>query len=843
MPTWQASFISSSVPSEADDPAVYFHREFDAAPDPMRATLFVSALGVVEPYLNGARVGDEVLAPGWTSYRHRLHVSRYDVTELVSPGANALGATVGEGWAVGALTWDNIRNNYADRPALFLQLELEYPDRTEVIGTDESFSIGTGAVRGSGIYAGETYDARLEPAGWSSAGFDSSEWDAAHLFEWDLATLIETSAEPIRRIDELAPVSITATDHGTSIVDFGQVLSGWVRLSVEGEAGTTVTLRHAEVLKPNGEIERETNRTAEATDRYTLAGGGVETWEPGFTFHGFRYVEVDGWQGELTSDSLRAIVVHSDMTRTGWFTTSDPLVSQLHENTLWSMRGNFVGVPTDCPQRDERLGWTGDLNAFATTATYLYDVRGVLRSWLQDLAVEQRESGSVPMVVPDVLSAASGGGGTMGPTALWGDVAVSLPWELYQEYGDLQILRDCYESMTAFIRQVEALLDGNGLWSAGFQLGDWLDPDAPADNPAGGKTDRHLVASAYLCKTTRELARTSELLGETADAEHFTALHERVRQAFRAEFVTAAGRVVNESATAYALAIMFDILDESQKDKAGQRLAEIVEASGYTIATGFAGTPLVTDALSGTGHIDAAYKLLLQTKSPSFLYPVTMGATTIWERWDAVLPDGSLNSTGMTSLNHYALGAVASWLHRVVGGLARAEAGWTKLMIAPKPGGMLMSASTAHDTVLGRASVDWRVEDGELLLDVVVPEGATATVVLPLHPDALVEEVGSGAHSWRYPAPDGYGQKVEFGLDTLFKDVMSDDVVWPAVIEVLKRHLPGMPIEAAGAHLSEAPVRHIVAQLPGGGEQIEEELLAALSARPAGSQPSKAAVA
>ena len=300
----------------------------------------------------------------------------------------------------------------------------------------------------------------------------------------------------MRRTEELAPVAITTSPSGATIVDFGQVLSGWVRLTVDGPAGTTITLRHAELLTPDGELERETLRQAAATDRYTLAGAGTETWEPEFTFHGFRYAEIDGWPGELDPSALTAVVVHTDMARTGWFEASDPLVSKLHENTVWAMRGNFVSVPTDCPQRDERLGWTGDLNAFAPTATYLYDTRGLLQSWLKDLAAEQQASGTVPWVVPDVLPTASA------PTAVWSDVAVSLPWELYQEYADLDILRDAYESMTAFIRQVEGLLDAGGLWSEGFQFGDWLDPDAPASNPAGGKTDRYLVASAYLCKTT-----------------------------------------------------------------------------------------------------------------------------------------------------------------------------------------------------------------------------------------------------------------------------------------------------------------------------------------------------
>ncbi|GAA2979415.1 alpha-L-rhamnosidase [Microbacterium terrae] len=817
------AFISTADYTPAG-PAVYFRRDFPVAADLVRATVKVTALGIVVPRLNGSRIGDEVLAPGWTSYTHRVHVSEYDITDLIEQGANTFAAIVGEGWAVGPLTWELNRENYIDRPALWTEITLHYPDRVEVIGSDDSFHVGQGAVRENGIYAGETFDARLEPAGWDRPGFTVDNWSPAVLVPWDLDTLQVTSAPPVRRIEELAPVTISTTPSGASIIDFGQLLSGWVRLTVDGPAGTTITLRHAELLTPAGELEAETLRQAAATDTFILAGTGQEAWEPQFTFHGFRYVQIGGWPGDLQPDAIRAVVVHTDMTRTGWFDTSDPLVSKLHENTVWAMRGNFVSVPTDCPQRDERLGWTGDLNAFAPTANYLYDTRGILTSWLQDLAAEQFASGDVPWVVPDVLPTSSS------PTSVWSDVAVSLPWELYQEYADLDILRASYESMATFIRQVEGLLDDSGLWSDGFQFGDWLDPDAPANNPAGGKTDRYLVANAYLCKTTREMTQTARLLGHTEDAEHFAALHDRVLTAFHREYVTASGRVVNESATAYALAIVFDILTDTQKQKAGERLAEIVEATGYTISTGFAGTPLVSDALSSTGHLDAAYKLLLEQQCPSFLYPVIMGATTIWERWDSVLPDGTVNATGMTSLNHYALGAVASWLHRVVGGLSKLEPGWKRILIAPQPGGALMWARTSHITPLGRAEVSWQVKDGEVVLDVTIPEGAAATVVLPLHPDGATEEVTAGTHAWRYPAPVGYGQRAPFTMDTPLKEIAADPDVWAQVVEVFKIYFPGVPIDAAGSHLAAMPLSAVLERFPGGDtSEISRDLHAAIA--------------
>ena len=819
-----ATFIGTASAAATGDPAVYFRREFEVGADLVRATLKVSALGVVVPFVNGARVGDEVLAPGWTSYRNRLLTSSYDVTDIVGAGINVVGAVVGEGWAVGPLTWGMTRANYSDRPALWAELHLEYPDRTVVVGTDGSFRTGEGAVRANGIYAGEDYDARLEPVGWSAPGFDDTGWAPAERVEWDLSVLQDMTAPPIRRIEELEPVSIATSPSGATIVDFGQIISGWVRFTVDGEAGDVVTLRHVELLTPDGEPEFETLRLAEATDRYTLRGGGPESWQPEFTFHGFRYVQIDGWPGRLSEDALRAVVVHSDMERTGWFETSDPLIDKLHQNTVWSMRDNFVGLPTDSPQRDERLGWTGDINAFAPTAAFLFDVRGVLGSWLQDLAAEQRDTGTVPWIVPSVVPTPSS------PTALWSDVAVSLPWVLFQEYGDLEILRSSYASMSAFVREVEGLLDQDGLWGSGYQFGDWLDPDAPKENPSGGKTDRYLVAAAYLVKTTREMAETAALLEKTDDEKHFRALHDLVKTAFRREFVAESGRLVNESATAYALAIMFGILDSAQEQRAGDRLAAIVAESGHRIATGFAGTPLITDALSSTGNLDVAYALLKQTESPSFLYPVTMGATTIWERWDSILPDGTLNSTGMTSLNHYALGAVADWMHRVVGGLQATEPGWKSFRVAPQPGGDLTFARAAHQTVHGLAEVIWRLEGGEVSVDVTVPSGTSAEVVLPLHPNDATETVGAGSHSWRYPAPAGYGEEQGFDLDTAVGRIKKEaPQVWEAMLDVFRIHYPGLPLDAAGPQIDGMSVATTLQLLPAGIPGVEAALLAALS--------------
>ena len=782
---WHASFVAGPQShAERPGPAPYFRREFEVGAGVRQARLHVSALGVVDVYLNGARVGDEVLCPGWTSYRHRIVVSSHDVTSSVVEGRNVVGAVVGEGWAVGRIGFEGRRALWSDRPAAFVELELDYGDRRDLVCSDERWRTSTGAWLEDGIYDGETYDARLAPDGWAAPGFDDGHWEPARPVEWDLGTLEPRRAPPIRRTQELPASRVFTSPSGATVVDFGQVLSGWVRLTVAGPAGTEVTIRHCELLV-GGEPEFESNRTAFATDRYILRGGGPQTWEPAFTFHGFRYAVVEGWPGDITPDALTAVVVHTDMERTGWFETSDERLNRLHANVVWSFRGNAVGLPTDCPQRDERLGWTGDINAFGPTAAFLYDVRSFLASWLNDLAAEQQEQGSVPMVVPDVTRLLPST-----PTALWGDVAVSLPWTLYVEYGDLHALRRRYPSMKAFVESVVPLLDESGTWTSGFQFGDWLDPDAPPDQPRQAKTETGLVATAYLCRTLDQLCSAARVLGHEEDEEWCAALRARVRAAFGREWVTPSGRVANETQTAYALAICFGLLGPEQEQHAAGRLVELTVKARFHIGTGFAGTPWLLPALSRTGHLDIAYQVLMQTTPPSFLYPLTMGATTVWERWDSVRPDGTLNSTGMTSLNHYALGAMADWLHRVVGGIEALEPGYRRCRIAPQPGGGLSWARTAHDTVHGRIEVAWDASEDRRAVRVEVPPGVTADVVLPGHPDGLVAVVEAGAHTWEYVLPRGTAHG--YALDTPFFILRSDPETWERVTAVVNRLVPGV---------------------------------------------------
>lgn len=755
---WSARFVTPAW--EADlkrsQPSPLLRREFEVQAGMSRARLYITSLGVYEAQINGQVVGDHVLAPGWTVYPSRLLYQTFDVTNLLQPGRNAVGAILADGWYRGRLGFGGgQRNIYGDRLALLAQLEIMYEDgRSERIVTDQHWRAATGPILASDLYDGETYDAQLERPGWSVPGYDDREWAMVETIEQDLTTLAAPIGPPVRRTDQLVPIAIITSPSGRTILDFGQNLVGRLRLTVRGEAGQKITLRHAEVLE-NGELGTRPLRTAKAADQYILRGEGEETWEPRFTFHGFRYAEIEGWPGELSRTDIVAVICHSDMERTGWFECSDPLLNRLHENVVWSMRGNFFSIPTDCPQRDERLGWTGDIQVFAPAASFLYDTAGFLASWLRDLEAEQEADGMVPYVVPNILprDLPNDIGGKTVPAAAWGDAAVLVPWTLYQRYGDKGVLETQFESMRAWVDLLTSLTGERLLWDSGFQFGDWLDPSAPTDNPSVTRTNPAIVATAYFARSTEILGRAAEVLGRSEEAARYLALAARIRDAFDAEYVTAAGRVLSDSETAYALVLQFDLLKrEEQRRHAGQQLARLVRQSGYHINTGFVGTPLICDALYAAGEYEVTFRLLMQREYPSWLYAVTMGATTIWERWDSMLPNGSINPGDMTSFNHYAFGAVADWLHRFVAGLAPAEPGYRHLTVEPHPGGNLTHARTSLRTPYGLAESAWAIENGEIRLKVTVPPNTTARVIVPgRSQEATV--VGSGTHVWSAPYP------------------------------------------------------------------------------------------
>jgi alpha-L-rhamnosidase len=709
------------------------------------ARLYVTGHGLYEMEVNGTRIGDHAFSPGWTSYNSRLRYYTYDVTGHLAEGDNAIGAWLADGWYRGRIGFDGgNRNLYGNKVALLAQLQVTHDDGSvTVVGTDTSWRAGFGPILFSGLYEGETYDARKMPAGWSGPGFDDAHWSPVIEVPRDPATLTAPEGPPVRCTGEIRPVTVTTSPSGKLILDFGQNLVGRLQITVNGTAGSTVTLRHAEVLQ-DGELCTRPLRLAHSTDTYTLAGGPEETWEPRFTLHGFRYAEISGWTGGDVKENVVARVYHTDMERTGWFECSNQDLNRLHDNVLWSMKGNFVDIPTDCPQRDERLGWTGDLQVFAPTASFLYDCSGMLSSWLKDLAAEQYPDGTVPWYIPTIP-----GGKFWTPSrpgAVWGDAAVLTPWTLYERFNDPEILATQYDSAKAWVDLVDSLAGESHLWNQSFQLGDWLDPTAPPERPMQAMTDPHLVATAYFAWSTRHLAQAAAVLGKEDDELHYLELSRAVTEAFIREYVHPDGRMASDAQTAYALAIAFDLLpDTASRSGAGHRLAQLVRDGRNRIGTGFAGTPVVCDALTAAGEVDTAYDLLLATECPSWLYAVRQGGTTIWERWDSMLPDGTVNPGNMTSFNHYALGAVADWMHRTVAGMAPLEPGYRRILFRPQPGGGLAHASARHETPYGTASVSWHSTEAGYEYTITVPTGTRATVELP---GQEILEVTSGTHTY-----------------------------------------------------------------------------------------------
>jgi len=689
---------------------------------PAEATLYGTAHGVFAARINGARVSDDVLSPGWTAYRERLVHETWDATALLHAGGNELLAELAGGWFTESYGFHGEHARYyGETPAVALQLHVRYPD-----GTEEQFATGPGWEAGehgplvsSGIYAGEHRDARRAPS-----------WRPAHVVP-GIRPEARTSP-PVRRLAELPVREVLTTPSGATVLDFGQNLVGRVRLVSRGMPGDTITLRHAEVLE-HGELALRPLRRAEARDSYTHGGPDPEVWEPDFTFHGFRYVQVEG---SVDPAEVTAVVIASDLRRTGTWESSDPLLDRLHENAVWSARGNTLALPTDCPQRDERMGWTGDVQVFAPSLSFLVDCDRFLASWRRDLELEQRSLGGiVPVVVPWVLD------WHPEPVAAWGDAATVVPTVLHERFGDREQLELAFDSMVAWAEVLLARAGEGMLIEGGFQFGDWLDPAAPPDRPGDAATSPDLVAGAWFIRSLDLVGDAAAALGR--DAGRWRDAAERARAAFRSRHVRG-DRLSSDAPTAYSLAIVFGLVDDPAPF--GVRLRELVEAAGHRIATGFVGTPIILDALTATGGLATAMRLLLQRECPSWLYPVTQGATTVWERWDSLLPDGTLNPGEMTSFNHYALGAVVDWMHRTLAGLAHAAPGYRELRIAPRVVPELDRARATLDTPYGPAASGWeRLGDGTVRVTCTIPPNTTAIAELP---DGTTHTLGSGDHAW-----------------------------------------------------------------------------------------------
>lgn len=701
-----------------------------------RAILHWTALGVAELWLNGERVSDGVLEPGWSDFRKRAQVMRVDVTELLQTGPNTLGAILGDGWYCGALTWLNQRNHYGDHARLLAGIEVEFSDGTHArIVSDGSWEAATGPILEAELYHGESYDAQREIAGWCQPALTSSgNWRPVDAFPEYEGILQIKRNEPSRVIEELASVSITSHKEMSWIADFGQNLVGFCRIKLKNtRPGQEITLRFAEMLNADGSLYVENLRSARATDLYICKGAAEEVWQPRFTFHGFRYAEISGTDTAPDGDTLTALVVHSDLRPTGQFECSDPDINQLVSNIRWGMRGNFIDVPTDCPQRDERLGWTGDAQIFVGTAAFHYDVRRFFEKWMFDLVDGQSGDGAFPDVAPDVVT-------PMLPhfkgNAAWGDAGVIIPWKIFWHFGDRTILEENYDAMVHWIDFQEGT--SRGRLRPPTAYGDWLAIDAVT--PARAPVPSDLVGTAYFAHTTDLMRRIAGVLGRQADEERFAALHAGITDAFQNEYVSPNGRVVGDCQTGYLLALAFDLLPEDLRPRAVKRLIELIESRDWHLTTGFVGTPLLCPVLSRFGRTDVAYKLLLQDTYPSWLYPIRNGATTMWERWNSYTKEHGFGPVGMNSFNHYAYGAVGEWMYAVVGGLRCEAPGYRRVLIAPEPGDGITAARASLTTPSGTLACAWCIEDGVLQLDIETGEGMDARVRLP---DGYTDENGA----------------------------------------------------------------------------------------------------
>lgn len=711
-------------------PSPYFRKKFTVPTGKkiQSATAYITAHGMYEAYLNGQRIGEAYLTPGWTSYDHRLQYQTYDVTDQLQAGANALGAVLGSGWYRGYLGFQDQKNIYGSDIALLLQLDIRYDDgSTESVRSDDSWKSSTGPIRSSEIYHGEYYDARREMPGWTQPDFDDTAWEGVTTGDYSKDVLLATYNEPIRKQETFQPQSIFTTPAGELVVDFGQNLVGWVQLRLQGTAGDSITLYHAEVLDKEGNFYTENLRTAEQKNIYVLKGGEPETFEPHFTFQGFRYVKIGGFPGALQPENLTAIALYSDMMPTGEFNTSNELLNQLQHNIQWGQKGNFVDVPTDCPQRDERLGWTGDAQAFFRTAAYNMNVHNFFTKWMEDVAAEQLPSGSVPFVVPNVLGRQAAG------SAGWADVATIIPWEMYRLYGDRRALTNQYETMKQWVNYMRDQ-SKEYLWQTGFHFGDWLFYRPDDDNSGrAAVTDKYLIAQCFFAHSTQYLINAAQALDKAEDVTEYTELLDHVKQAYRREYLTPSGRLVSGTQTAYVLALHFDMLPEALREQAADRLVANIRDYDNHLTTGFLGTPYLCHVLSRFGHSDVAYQLLMQKTYPSWLYPVTMGATTIWERWDGIKPDSTFQTPSMNSYNHYAYGAIGDWMYRNIAGLNASDSAlaYQQSVIKPLLGGGLTEGGGELLTDYGKLASRWQIEDTGLVLEVTIPVNTTANVYVP----------------------------------------------------------------------------------------------------------------
>jgi alpha-L-rhamnosidase len=774
---WRARWIE---PEQVMDPkhfqpCPYLRTEFDVDERPVRcARVYATCHGVYELSLNGTIVGDMLFAPGFTPYDRRLDYQTYAIEQHLQPGSNALGVILGDGWYRGQINALSQRNVYGSRLALLLQVYIEYADGTEQwVITDQHWKTAPGPILKSDMKDGECYDARLELTGWDRAGYDDSQWNAVNVVEHSYDSLKAFCGVPARRKETFTP-TILHTPNGQTVLDFGQNIAGRVRVTASGQAGMTIRMTHGETLDAQSNFTMLNHNPKGALIKlsgypgllqqveYTFKGDGIETYEPRFSFQGFRYVLLEGFPGEPRPDQFTAIAIYSDMRETGHFSCSNPLLNQLHSNILWSMKGNFLYIPTDCPQR-ERAGWTGDAQVFAAAASVLMETTGFFRDWLASLALEQRPDGLVPNLVPDSTRLASGGiiSATNGSSG-WGDAAVIIPWTLYHYFCDPGVLERQYDSMKAWVNYMTQRAQQSNLanrlfnpglrtlpkeqqryiWDTNYHWGEWLEPDNRAFNTLihnmffGSPS----VATAFFAYSTGLLGKAARLLGKTQDADQYDALAHKVRQAWQQAFIAPDGTLRPDRQATYVRALAFDLLPPEMRARVAQRLVELVDAKQGHLDTGFLSTGFLCSVLTAYGYADKAYEVLLQETSPSWLYAVRKNATTIWEQWDSITPDHTFKA--LASLNHYSPGAVAIWFYEYVAGIRAGSPGYKHIIIDPYPGGGLSSAQASILTLHGEVYSAWRLDGDTFHLHVGIPPNTSAEVRLPTREPQAIYESG-----------------------------------------------------------------------------------------------------
>lgn len=724
---WSGEWIEAKN-NGVEEQVVFFRKDFLIDKPIKQATLYITSKGIYEAELNNKIIGDQLMTPGWTTYPKRHQYQQFEVGNLLKKGPNSLIVGVAEGWYKGPLL--AAHHLYGDKVALLSQLELTYYDgTTERIDTDQSwFSTNHGPVVRSGLYSGEIYDARKIKN--LNTSFDKSIWESVNLSnQQDKTPLVSSIAPAVKRQEVLKPQRILISPRGEKIIDFGQNMIGRIRFNVTGNVGDSILFSHAEVLDHEGNFYTKNLRSAQQKIKYYLKGETSEFYEPVFTFQGFRYVRVEGNAELINTENIEAVVIHSDLPLTGKFITSNPLINQLQHNIVWGQKSNFLEVPTDCPQRDERLGWTGDAQVFFNTSTFNMDVTAFFTKWLADLRAEQLDNGGVPGVIPNIWGTGENNIGQAG----WADAATIIPWNYYKAYGDSSVLKESYYSMGQWIEYINSRSTDN-LWNKSWHHGDWLHymPRNVWDH-APAYTDKTVIAQSFYANTVQNMINAAVVLEEKEDVKRYTELLTKIKKRFVDEFVTPEGAIMSNTQTAYVLALHFDLLPKELINSAVNRLVHLIHEYGVHLSTGFLGTPYLCHVLSRYGHKDLAYQLLLQESYPSWLYPVKKGATTIWERWDGIREDGSFQDEAMNSFNHYAYGAIGDWMYKNIGGINQApeSIGYKNTIIAPKLGGGFSFCNCELESVYGKVQSFWEIEDKKMKLIVEIPVNTTATIIFP----------------------------------------------------------------------------------------------------------------